>query len=253
VPFVRYAGADGRHRVTTGPVSDLGVYPERGGMWSLLDAQAPGTRALYGCRHGDRDYFVSADPGCEGDANAILQTEGWIYATPPVAPSTALYRCYFPRIGDHLVSIDAGCESPQAVNDGLLGYALTTSKVVFSRFSDGREHWETTGQVSSRYAVQQRWLIEGVPKPGTIALYSCSYPTPQGVEHMTSVRQDCEGTTYLRTEGWIATSPPAGVPSVPLYRCYLPSQYDHFLSAAATCDGLPGAIREGVLGYAEST
>jgi hypothetical protein len=252
VPLVRYAGADGRHRVTTGPVSDPGAYPERGGIWYLLNSKAPGTQALYGCRHGDRDYFVSTDPRCEDQANAILQTEGWIYTDPPAAPSTALYRCYFPKTGDHMVSANAGCESAQAVNEGLLGYALTTSKVVFSRFYDGRERWDTTGQVSSRYAVQQQWLIEGAPKPGTIALYGCWYPTPLGVEHMTSTRQDCEGTSYLRTEGWIYTSPQAGVPSVPLYRCYLPSQYDHFLSATTTCDGVAGAVREGVLGYAET-
>jgi hypothetical protein len=251
VPFVRYAGG-GRHRATTLNVTDPGMAPERGGVWYLLDAKAPGTRPLYGCRSAAGGYFAAIDPHCEGGDNALSHSEGWIYADPPAAPARALYSCYFPRTDDYLVSIHATCESPNAVRKGLLGYALTTSKVAFSRFFDGSEHWETTGPVSDRYSLQRRWFLEAAPKPGTVALYGCHYSIPGGVNHFISIHPDCEGVNRLRTEGWIHTSPPDGKPSTPLYRCYRPAAYDHFLASDSSCEGMPGAVEAGLMGYAET-
>lgn len=252
VALIRYAG-DGRHRVTTTPVTTPGFAPERGGVWYLLDAQAPGTRAVYGCRAGEHGYFLSLDPGCEAEGNAILQTEGWIHAEPAGDASQPLYRCYFPRTGDYLISVHSHCESPEATQQGLLGYAGNTSKVVFSRFYDGREHWETTGPVSAPYVQQRRWFLERTARPGTVALYGCAYPTPRGLNHFSSVHSDCERTTQLRLEGWIHSSPPVGAPSTPLYRCYRPAEYDHYLSETTNCDGIAGSILEGLMGYAETT
>jgi hypothetical protein len=125
VPLVRYYNGT-RHEVTAGP-SDPGYREE--GRWYLLSTAQPGTVPLYGCLDGALlvDQFISGNANCEASQNPIQQTEGWIYTARPSAPSTPLYRCHVPGLGDHFVSILANCEGSQYVNEGLLGYALTTS------------------------------------------------------------------------------------------------------------------------------
>ncbi|WP_204015484.1 hypothetical protein, partial [Virgisporangium aurantiacum] len=103
VPFVRYSNGR-KHLVTTGPA--LPGYHVEGRDWSLLTAQQPGTRPLYGCRNGADDHYISDDAGCGATDFTILQTEGWIYTSPPALPHAALYRCHIPGLGDHFVSID---------------------------------------------------------------------------------------------------------------------------------------------------
>ncbi|GAA0570422.1 hypothetical protein HPO96_33315 [Kribbella sandramycini] len=232
-----------RHRVTTAPVTERGFYPTR--TWMLESGSKPGTVPVYSCRSGAQDQFVSTNADCEG--TSFLQTLGWIYAAPPSAPSVALYRCHVPGLDDHYLSTDTGCENSKAINESRVGYALSTTRVAFSRFFNGSERWVTSGAVTSAYAAQKRWFIEGTQQPGTAALYGCSYGIPNGTNHFISVDAGCEGQTRLRTEGWIHASP-SGAATTPLYRCYLPSTYDHFLGGA-DCDGVGGARREGLMGY----
>jgi hypothetical protein len=123
IPLVRYSNGT-RHQVTTGPAS-AGYHEE--GRWYLRSAQEPGTVALYGCRNGRDDQFLYTNADCGGFA--ILQTEGWIYTTPPQDPSVPLYRCHIAGIGDHFVSTRPDCEAPGNPNvaqEGLLGYAKTS-------------------------------------------------------------------------------------------------------------------------------
>jgi hypothetical protein len=124
IPFVRYYNGK-RHEVTTAP-PDAGYTKE--GQWYLLTSEQPGTVPIYGCRNGALlvDQFISRDSNCESSSNAITQTEGWIYASPPAVPSTPLYRCHIAGLGDHFVSIESSCEASGIVNEGLLGYAPTT-------------------------------------------------------------------------------------------------------------------------------
>lgn len=123
IPFVRYYNGK-RHEVTTGP-PDPGYAKE--GQWYLLAGEQPGTIPIYGCRNGALlvDQFISRDSNCESFSNAITQTEGWIYTSPPAVPSTPLYRCHIAGLGDHFVSIESGCEAAGIVDEGLLGYAPT--------------------------------------------------------------------------------------------------------------------------------
>jgi hypothetical protein len=246
--LVRYAGG-GHHRVTTAVVATPGIYPEQGGVWLLSTIQQAGTRALYGCRATTDDWFISTDPSCGGTGYAIVQTEGWIWTAPPSVPSTPLYRCHLPSAGDHFVSVHADCESPAAVNEGTLGYALTTTRIVFSRFRGDRdERWDTSGPVSAGYRLEHRYLLEGASLAGTVPLYGCSYPTPSGVDHFASLRADCEGTSRLRTEGWLYAAPQPGATTA-LHRCYSPAAYDHFLSTSTNCEGISHGVDEGLLGY----
>jgi hypothetical protein len=122
-----------------------------------------------------------------------------------------------------------------------------------SRFSDGKDHWDSTDRVSESYTlVNSAWYVENSPRPGTIPLYGCSYAIPGGVNHFISVTSNCEGLTMVRLEGHIHAEPPS--PEYrPLYRCFRAPGNDHFVSTDENCDGLPGAIREGRLGYVPVT
>ncbi len=243
VPLVRNDNGS-RHLVTTEPVTQPGYYPTR--TWMLEAGEKPGTVPIFSCRSGARDQFVSTAANCEG--TSFLQTLGWIYDSPPAAPSVALYRCTVPGLDDHYLSTETGCENPEAVNEFLVGYALSTTRVAFSRFDSSSERWVTSGAVTASYGAVKRWFIEGSQQPGTTALYGCSYETPKGTNHFISSQANCEGLTRLRPEGWIYSSRTAAA-TAPLYRCYHPGDYDHFLGDEQ-CDGVEGAQREGLMGYA---
>jgi hypothetical protein len=213
----------------------------------MLEAgQKPGTVAVSSCLNGANDQFVSPGADCAGFS--FLQTLGWIYTSPPAAPSVALYRCHVPGLDDHYLSADAGCENPKAVNEFKVGYALRTTKIALSRFDSFSERWVTSGAVTASYGTVRRWFIEGGQQPGTTALYGCSYPIPDGTNHFISADANCEGQQKLRTEGWIYSTRTAEA-TAPLYRCYQPDDYDHFLGDEQ-CDGVEGAQREGLMGYA---
>ncbi|MFF5051696.1 hypothetical protein ACFY1S_00700 [Micromonospora sp. NPDC000663] len=249
VALIRYLSADSRHRVTVGTIQQAGVHPQFGGIWGLLAAKRPGTRPLYECRAGTADYFVSIDPRCDDRGNAILRTLGWIYESPPAQDSTPLYRCALPKAASHFVSILASCETPDAVQQGLLGYALTTSRTPFSRFSDGRDQWDSTDRVDRSYTLQRTgWYLENHRMPGTVPLYGCSYQVPGGVNNFISTHENCEGLTRVRLEGYIHLEQ-ASADHQPLYRCFRAPTYDHFVSTSSDCEGQPGAVREARLGF----
>jgi hypothetical protein len=251
--LIRYLDGTGRHRVTVGAVREPGTYPQFGGIWGLLTTERPGTHPLYECRQGARDHFVSRDQGCGGRGNSLLRTLGWIYESRPAQDSTPLYRCALPNTASHFVSILADCETPHAVQEGLLGYALATSRTPLSRFSDGNDHWESTDRVSGTYTLQKSDLyLENSRQPGTIALYGCSYAIPGGVNHFISVTSNCEGLTMVRLEGYIHLEPPSN-DYRPLYRCFRAPGNDHFVSTDDNCEGVLGAVREGRLGYVAIT
>ncbi|MEW9553397.1 hypothetical protein [Nonomuraea sp. NPDC050783] len=247
VPLIRHLNA-GHHRVTTSLLAEAGTYPQFGGIWGLLSARRPGTRPLYECRAGAHDFFVSKDAACDAPGNAIVQTLGWIHTARPAAPSTPLYRCDQPGKGHHFVSITADCEG-DGTPEGLLGYALSTTRTPFVRYYNGWEHRETTDSVTSSYKREkQTWYLENAERPGTIPLYGCSYAVPRGINHFVSVTADCEGLTRVRKEGYLHTQPPSS-DYRPLYRCFWPANHDHFLSTEADCEGVQGGAREGRLGY----
>lgn len=78
------------------------------------------TLALYGCKGGSYDYFVSTDSACGGAR--VLGLDGFGYSKPAAGLSLVpLYSCVFRR--SHFVSHDPSCGSGASGGE-LLGYAL---------------------------------------------------------------------------------------------------------------------------------
>jgi hypothetical protein len=107
------------HRVTTGLI-DTTVFTLEKTLGRLYPApQAGATVALYGCKVGNTDSFVSLDSDCEGQY--VIGLNGYIYGLPPAGIAVVtIYRCSANH--DHFVSTDPACEGSHT--DELLGYIL---------------------------------------------------------------------------------------------------------------------------------
>lgn len=115
---VDYAG--GHHEVTTGWWDSSVYHLENANLGELAEAPTGSASVpLFSCKLGPVNYFVSPDPGCEGQYR--LGLEGYAYATP-AAGRLPLYRCDVPG-RDHFVSADPLCEGQ--VTEMLLGYSQT--------------------------------------------------------------------------------------------------------------------------------
>ncbi|MET8660752.1 hypothetical protein [Streptomyces griseus] len=77
---------------------------------------------------------------------------------------------------------------------------------------------------------------------GTTPLYLCQV---RG-DHFTSTDVACEGQQYVTRLGWLYTSQPAGVATVPLFRCLRNENRQIFDSIQSNCEG---QIHGGPLGY----
>lgn len=86
-------------------------------------------------------------------------------------------------------------------------------------------------------------LYEAPNGAANVPLYSCK----QGSEDWFVSRDPaCEGQLTEGLIGYAYPSAPAGVSSIPLYRCYVPSNGDHLISPDPACEGL---TTEQLLGY----
>lgn len=111
------------HRVTTGWI-DTTVFTLEKTLGQVYASPKVGaTVALYGCKTGNTDAFVSLDSGCEGQY--MIGLNGYIYGVPPAGVAVVpIYRCSTNH--DHFVSTDPACEGSHI--DELLGYILPVSR-----------------------------------------------------------------------------------------------------------------------------
>jgi len=117
MPLYRYVN-NHVHEVTTGWIDPSGGFHEQSLLGHLYQSPQQGaSMALYGCKRGNRDYFVSLDSACEGQR--ILGRDGYGYSQAVAGLNlVALYRCSTDH--DHFVSQDPKCEGQ--TTDELLGY-----------------------------------------------------------------------------------------------------------------------------------
>ncbi|AUG76854.1 hypothetical protein CFP65_1989 [Kitasatospora sp. MMS16-BH015] len=234
----RYVGK-GRHLVITGQAPD--GYRLEGSLGELLLAQQPGTHPLYDCQYGG-GQFTSRQADCEGQhVNGLL---GWLYDSPPTAEQTlAVYRCLAAANGDHFDSTDPACEGQ--TTEGLQGYTLAYAHL--ARYAkDGGGHVVTTAGVPDGYHLEATLgLVNLNAVPGTAALYNCHYSGG----YFSSLDSGCEGYTRVSGNGYLWKTAPAGVPTVPVYRCTVTATGDHFDSSDPACEG---QHTEWLFGYARA-
>ncbi len=204
----------------------------------LLGEPGGDRSALYECRVGG-DAFLSLDQGCEGQTEQGLA--GYLYAAPPAGEDvTPLYRC---RIAsEHFTSSDPGCEGQ--VTESRLGYLRRTQELLQRAYSpSANTHWVSAGPVPPGW-FQEASLGFVLRRAASDrqAFYGCR---AGNTDQFLSLDPGCEGRTQLGREGWLYTSPPAGVATAPLYRCLRPG-IGHFASLDAACEG---QRTEQVLGY----
>jgi hypothetical protein len=107
--------------VTTGWIDPNGGFQLHSTLGHLYQSPRNGaTLAIYACKNGSTDYFVSVDSGCAGQR--ILGLNGYGYEQPVAGVKLVpLYSCATGGAAT-FVSQEANCESRGPGT--LLGYAL---------------------------------------------------------------------------------------------------------------------------------
>ena len=232
-----YAAATDRNWVTAAAVPPSYAYEATLGY--LLETGGPGRTALYSCRAGGTDQFLSADPGCEGREG--LGREGFVYASPPASEETVpLYRCK--TASHHFATARADCEG-QTV-EGLMGYLRAREPALhqYANTATGT-YWVTTGAPGPgyRYLRTLGFLVE-TGGANLHALWACRSGTQ---DHFLSLDAGCEGRAVEGRAGFAFGAPPGGEETVALYRCVDPGR-THFASLDPACEG---QVTEARLGY----
>jgi hypothetical protein len=117
LPFTQYYNG-AQHEVTSGWISPDGGFQQQQLFGHIYANPLHGaTVPIYGCKGGQKDYFVSLDPACEGQR--ILGKDGYAYAKPASGANLVpIYRCSAGQ--DHFVSTSPSCGGQSM--DELLGY-----------------------------------------------------------------------------------------------------------------------------------
>ncbi|WP_133805930.1 PA14 domain-containing protein [Kribbella caucasensis] len=124
------------------------------------------------------------------------------------------------------------------------GYTLTGATTALNRYYAS----STTDHTSNTYAHNAGYTYEfglgyvyATQAPGTVPIYSCLYQN----DRYTFTASNCNGGTLVNLIGYIYSSQPSGIATLPLKRCYF-SATDYFDSNNAAC---PGANPDILLGY----
>ncbi|MFD0688738.1 LamG domain-containing protein [Actinomadura fibrosa] len=119
----------------------------------------------------------------------------------------------------------------------------------FAQFNgnDGAGRYTGSGPIPPGYHFEgTRGFTAPADAPNTRPIYSCRYNRGFFLD----LTANCANHEVLGPAGRLYTTPPAGVPTAPVYRCVDLASGDHYLSHRDDCESTPDKVRtEGLLGY----
>lgn len=116
--------------------------------------------------------------------------------------------------------------------------------VPLMRGYNGKKHWVTSRQFPSGVKVEQTWHILREQAPNTQLVYECRVGGPNGDHTLISTLANCENQFNMGPMGYIYKTQVAG--TSPIYRCYIATTGDHFISSDPNCEGQK---EESLIGY----
>lgn len=116
--------------------------------------------------------------------------------------------------------------------------------VPLMRGYNGKKHWVTSRQFPSGVKVEQTWHILREQAPNTQLVYECRVGGPNGDHTLISTFANCENQFNMGPMGYVYKTQVAG--TSPIYRCYIATTGDHFISSDPNCEGQK---KESLIGY----
>lgn len=116
--------------------------------------------------------------------------------------------------------------------------------VPLMRGYNGKKHWVTSRQFPSGVKVEQTWHILREQAPNTQLVYECRVGGPNGDHTLISTLANCENQFNMGPMGYVYKTQVAG--TSPIYRCYIATTGDHFISSDPNCEGQK---EESLIGY----
>lgn len=116
--------------------------------------------------------------------------------------------------------------------------------VPLMRGYNGKKHWVTSRQFPSGVKVEQTWHILREQAPNTQLVYECRVGGPNGDHTLISTLANCENQFNMGPMGYVYKTQVAG--TSPIYRCYIATTGDHFISSDPNCEGQK---KESLIGY----
>ena len=116
--------------------------------------------------------------------------------------------------------------------------------VPLMRGYNGKKHWVTSRQFPSGAKVEQTWHILREQAPNTQLVYECRVGGPNGDHTLISTFANCENQFNMGPMGYVYKTQVAG--TSPIYRCYIATTGDHFISSDPNCEGQK---EESLIGY----
>jgi hypothetical protein len=112
---------------------------------------------------------------------------------------------------------------------------------------NGNFHYVSTRNVPSDFKKQSSFLIKRDNEPNVemSLVYECRVGGPKGGHTFISSDFNCENTFNMGPMGYLYVHEVAN--SIPIYRCLITKNADHFISKDPNCDGLGKA--EALMGY----
>lgn len=108
-------------------------------------------------------------------------------------------------------------------------------------YNPARGHWASSRKLPAGFTAEGAWRPLRNPGPQTVMLYECKV----GNHNLLTRDPRCEGLPPLGPVGYVHLEPGAG--RVPIHRCLVPGNGDHFISTQANCERQHW---ESLLGYA---